>query len=143
MARRIIFLVCICFRFQLSDVTEVKGQIRLRFINVTGKKITVTRNFQAVQKKKGGTPEYKQLESNVQMVLDRHSLSRQGDSWRCTHAREQAASCIKRFYTGAMCFALPSNCILEFACRSIHFLCRARETLQAIVARTWMHSSPP
>jgi len=53
---------------KLSDVTEVKGQIRLRFVNVSGKKITVTRNYQATQRKKGGTPEYKQLESNVQMV---------------------------------------------------------------------------
>lgn len=70
---------------KLSDVTEVKGQIRLRFVNVSGKKITVTRNYQATQRKKGGTPEYKQLESNVQMVgwSRKHTFTY---AYACTYA---------------------------------------------------------
>lgn len=83
---------------KLSDVTEVKGQIRLRFVNVSGKKITVTRNYQATQRKKGGTAEYKQLESNVQMVGESpaHAYARTriyAHAHMHTHTTVDARSC--------------------------------------------------
>uniref|UniRef100_A0A6U5A8W5 Endonuclease GajA/Old nuclease/RecF-like AAA domain-containing protein n=4 Tax=Hemiselmis andersenii TaxID=464988 RepID=A0A6U5A8W5_HEMAN len=52
---------------KLSGVPEVKGEIKLKFEDVSGKQIVITRHFQAANKKKGGaTPTYNQLEANIQ-----------------------------------------------------------------------------
>mmetsp|Transcript_13653 Transcript_13653/g.34328 ORF Transcript_13653/g.34328 Transcript_13653/m.34328 type:complete len:1329 (+) Transcript_13653:241-4227(+) len=49
---------------KLSGITETKGYIKLKFQDVSGKEIVITRNFQATNKPKGNV-EYKQTEANL------------------------------------------------------------------------------
>mmetsp|Transcript_1481 Transcript_1481/g.3548 ORF Transcript_1481/g.3548 Transcript_1481/m.3548 type:complete len:1339 (+) Transcript_1481:212-4228(+) len=51
---------------KLSQATETKAQIKLRFKTVSGTAMTVSRQFQTqVRKAVGAKPEYKQLEANI------------------------------------------------------------------------------